>query len=345
MIRIVGARFTKRIFLTFWMLMVIITFIKGQLIEDYNLKRIYKEYRFSNMNEIDSFFTTQGNHSLIDGHVFLKGPGILNLKMFSDVRIITGLLSIEDTGISNLEGLNNLEGCMGISLDGNKNLQVVNNLTSISQLYSFDCNRHPILKSIHLSSVPSSVNWLVIADNSELESVCCFDSLKIVESLLIQFNPRLKVLPAFTRLDTVIMRLAIMGNDLLRDLTGLENIKRIGGSLLINFNKSISSIESLRSIEHIGTLEVSFNDSLSQISKMGNLHTISKALEIGSNPLLENIDALLGVVASNCKITVTGNPMLRDCPFKSITRWRREDVLIAANGGKECSDVYIKFKK
>jgi len=77
------------------------------------------------------------------------------------------------------------------------------------------------------------------------------------------------------------------------DLSGLDNIDSIGGTLLITYNSQLSSFTGMNSLNYIGGfLSVIDNPSIVTISSFDNLSYIGGSLTIRDNPLLCSCDLL-----------------------------------------------------
>ena len=115
--------------------------------------------------------------------------------------------------------------------------------------------------------------------------------------------------------------LMIIGNELLNDLTGLDNLNTIGGSLSIGntwYNNprltNLTGLEGLTSI--VGGLSISNNDSLTSLTGLDNLNTIGGSLSIGnvsvlySNPRLTNLTGLEGLTSLGVDLKILSNNAL-----------------------------------
>lgn len=80
----------------------------------------------------------------------------------------------------------------------------------------------------------------------------------------------------------------------LKDLSGLENVNYIGGNLTIKSNDSLLDLTGLNNLHVIdsGRLYISINNSLTDLTGLEGLYSIGDGIEIQSNSLLENINAL-----------------------------------------------------
>jgi len=108
----------------------------------------------------------------------------------------------------------------------------------------------------------------------------------------------------------------LSGNPSLTSLSGLANLKNVGGSLLICQNHILNSLDGLDNITQVeGRLYIYHNSNLINISALGNLTDLGGSLMVESNQALldltgleglENIDGTLEVWFNNSLVDLTG---------------------------------------
>lgn len=215
-----------------------------------------------NLSGLDSLKT-------IGNNLFLYFNRLSNLSGLGSISCIQGFLSIiGNDSLNNLQGLNNLKYI-------NKELTVISNteLINMTGLDSLEyigggllIAHNPMLKSlIGLNSLTYIGNSLSIWFNPELKNLIGLGSLSHSGVVSIKNNSSLKSLDGLEMLKEIRSSLLIQSNDSLEDLNGLLSVKSIGGSLKIEDNimlKSLSGIDNIKSYT-IDDLYIENNDSLS----------------------------------------------------------------------------------
>jgi len=103
----------------------------------------------------------------------------------------------------------------------------------------------------------------------------------------------------------------INSNNALTDLSGIGNLLSIGGSLYINNDSSLVNLAGINSLLLIGgVLYVADNRSLTSLMGLGNLSVIGSDLIIRNNPLLTNLSSLINVDELNGELTIEDNESL-----------------------------------
>jgi len=97
----------------------------------------------------------------------------------------------------------------------------------------------------------------------------------------------------------------------LTDLTGLDNLTSIGGSLELHQNVSILNFTGLQNLTSIGeNLNISYNDSLENFEGLLNLSAIGGGMYIGHNDALIDFTGLNNVNSINGTIEIDWNENL-----------------------------------
>jgi len=96
----------------------------------------------------------------------------------------------------------------------------------------------------------------------------------------------------------------ISGSDII-DLSVLNNIQQINGSLLIENNPLLTNLNGLDQLSTVnGNLRLSGNLLLTGISSLGNLSHLGYSLTLDSNPALLSLNGLEGIFAINDALTI-----------------------------------------
>jgi hypothetical protein len=219
-----------------------------------------------------------------------------DLEALSTHTSITGNLSITDTSLTHLNGLERLLHIYGyLYIDNNaalESLEGLNNLESIGKGLWTD-PRNP-QNSFEMS--------LCVSNNAALTSLQGLDSLKSTEG-----------------------GLSVWDNAALTSLGGLNNLTSIEGSLFITNNDNLVSLQDLSDLTSIGEtsngvvslgLVIGGNDALEGLG-LDNLNSVSKTFFIFSNPelctsLAEHLrDQVISRQGIDGNINISGN---KACP-------------------------------
>ncbi|MBK6565933.1 MAG: T9SS type A sorting domain-containing protein [Saprospiraceae bacterium] len=119
-------------------------------------------------------------------------------------------------------------------------------------------------------------------------------------------------------------------NTSLNTLSGLENITRIKGNLLIWDNTSLNSIQALGNLQNVdGFVYIAYNNVLPDLNGLDNLDSIAGHLEISYNPNMSSIDALQNLnpltiestFPSTIDLQIYSNPKLSICHLDNICQF------------------------
>jgi len=236
---------------------------------------------FSNQSQIDNFQSNYPGCTEIEGDVTIIGDDITDISSLNVITTIGGNLVIGTPGgwnanpaLVNLSGLENLN-----SIGGDLSLESNGILTSLSGLES-------------LSAIGGSL-W--IRGNLLLDSITSLGSLTSIGGGLYigtqSWAGYLLGNPLLTSLDglegiTSLTHLSIIDNNSLPDLTGLDNLQSISGSLTIGANETLSSLAGLGSLTYIGEnlqLGITGYSGSSGNPALGNLTGLEGITQIGGS--------------------------------------------------------------
>ncbi len=120
--------------------------------------------------------------------------------------------------------------------------------------------------------------------------------------------PNLESLSSLTKVGGTLI---INDNGTLTDLSGLRNLESIGGYLQINNNASLVSLEGLNNIESIASfIQLEANESLISLEGLNKLTAISGGLTINNNDALTNVDALALLETVGSYLQISNNASL-----------------------------------
>lgn len=186
----------------------------------------FGDYLFTSQAQIDNFKTNYDNCTAIKGNLSIRGEGITNLNGLSEIEDIEGNLSIyadtsQNSTLSILTGFNNITNVGG-------------DLTVWGQ--------DVLINFMGLENLSTIGGYLRIYSNDKLNDFSGLVNLNSVGSYL-----------------------SISSNSSLTSLSGLENLNTLGGSLSINDNNVLGSLAGIENIAAatIASLGITNNPSLS----------------------------------------------------------------------------------
>lgn len=136
----------------------------------------------------------------------------------------------------------------------------------------------------------SSVSGLTfIGDNLELENLDGLIGLTTANDLQILRNPKLMSLKGLKNLQNL-FSFALMDNDALETIDGLEGVVEIERAIFIRNNNNLLNLDAFSNLKSMGsTLQIWSNDSLRSINGFNNLEYIGNYVSIERNTSLATI--------------------------------------------------------
>lgn len=110
---------------------------------------------------------------------------------------------------------------------------------------------------------------------------------------------------------TSVGNLSLVGLPLLKDLTGLEALSKVTGTLQLYDNAQLVSIASLSRLNTVGSVDFQGNTRLKRLDGLVNLAVVSGSMIIGPSAALESL-ADLARLTSVGTLQIWGNDKLKD---------------------------------
>jgi hypothetical protein len=253
----------------------------------------------------------------VDGRLVIEDSSLTNLDGLESLRRVTGGIHIIDNAhLREISGLANLEQALSVTVAGNDKLETLNAFMSLELLGGWRrvyIGDNPSLTDLRGLGGRTFMGWLIIVNNDSLASL---SDLHALESAT---------------------RFVIQGNDGLVDLRGLENFKHVsgwcggatfGGKMSICANANLESLDGLENLETVGSsLQISSNPSLTDVSALSRLESIGGCygrggLWIFNNDALRDFEGLS--LDSVISVAVVGNDSLESLRgFETVTSVRR----------------------
>ncbi|MBW8244320.1 fibronectin type III domain-containing protein [Muricauda oceani] len=269
-----------------------------------------------NQNEVEAFgakgYTKINGSLIITGFVKPSEPYIVDLSSLKSLNEITGALSIEDTSLELLDGLDNIESVGQLWLSWNSELTSIEALGSLKKITGYSdmenvnypavlrvylCSKLKNLESLHNIQ---EVDYLIIESNRELTSIYGLQGIiNVAKDVTIKSNGKLKSLNGLNQL-TSIGGNFYLSNKGLESLDGLENLETIGQKFSIEGNNELVSISAIENLNFVDELFLSTNLKLASIEGI-NLDIVQTKLTIGYSGKFTDLS---GISAENTTASI-----------------------------------------
>jgi hypothetical protein len=240
-------------------------------------------------------------------------PQLSDISALASLRKLDGLQLLNMPMITSLDAFSQITSIGYISIQNNvalTGLHGLHNITSISSFISIA--RQPFADLSGLENVVS-IGHLNITDNANLTSLNGLQSIQYItgapsvpdtSALTLSLNPVLKDISALNRVTSLGGTLKIEQCDALKDLHGLEGITSVGGGLAFIQNKSLETLSALSNVTSVGIGYLLSGPTLSRLSFLVSRNTVLKdlgirqvqsmpaSLRIIFNQALENVNDL-----------------------------------------------------
>lgn len=290
---------------------------------------------FTNQEELNHFLVQYPNCTVLPGNLYLGfytvGPSSINdLTPLQNITEITGNLKIEWTSLPNLNGLNNLTKIGGaLSIDRLGSLEGIQSLTAVGSLEFLN---NPEISTLEGLENLTNIETHLFIQGSSLTSLKGLEGLtEIPISLAISENPNLVSLEGLNNIlkisdNNTSGELYIARNESLENFEGLNNLTSLGyGQLYVIENNSLKSFDGLESLTNIGgTLRIDYNPVLESIEALSNLTQINlfngPYVQIHNNPMLTSLSAFHNLTRLG-SLSIQGNHALTNLNgLENITR-------------------------
>jgi hypothetical protein len=110
-------------------------------------------------------------------------------------------------------------------------------------------------------------------------------------------------------------------NDVIRDLTPLQNLTYIEGMLTISENHALTSLNGLQNLRSANGIEISFNNTLSDLTGLRTLRTVKGSFIVLSNPMISNLSDFNHQLEISGDLTIKNNERLRLCNVTAVCNY------------------------
>ena len=258
--------------------------------------------------EIDAFSTTYPNCTQLPEKLIIRADNpadIINLESLSQLTSIGNGLVIDNTSITNLNGLQNLTTT-------GYNLVIMNNpnLTSL----------------LGLEGITATASHLKIENNDALTDLSGLNNItQVGESVLIFDNDNLQTLTGLDALTSIGAQLYLNNNTNLNSLSGL-----------------VGSVFGLENLTSIGTdIRIQNNSGLTSLNALSNVTTINGYIRLIDNNALTSLMGLENIDPDGItEIRVMNNANLSMCSASSICGHVEDNgMTIISNNAEGCNNA------
>ncbi len=262
-----------------------------------------------NLDGISNITNSIGNINISNNTMLLNIHGLSNISSINNDNN-TGSLAINNNGIIDCIGLENISTIQYRVDISNPNLTSINSLNSLTYVgEDIYLNGNTSLTDINgFNALVIHNGTLYIDNNNSLISITSgFNSIETLGSLNIQFNDNLNIINAFPNLDRINYGLSIIFNpELISFLnTSLDSV----GFVSIGLNASLENITGINQISKLGGLSIGQNN-LTSLPIFSNLYSMSQQLSISNEPNITDISGLANVVTIGGSLNISGNNQL-----------------------------------
>ncbi len=244
--------------------------------------------------------------------LFLLSLLIASCKSNDDGPVYEG-----DLVISTLEQYNNFNyeyvfGTLTIENLDSPDLSKLNSLTDVGGLTIRNCG---ITSLSGLDNLKFINKDLILANNENLESICCLNKVERVESLQIIDHPNLNSISGLSGIKTVNDTLRIRFAPQLASLNGLQNLNKVNAPFNIN-EVGLITLDGLQNLREVESLYLYRLENLTDAVAWSQLTQIERSLKI------EECDQLTTLSTPNLlsvnTIFLGSNPALQSVDFGTV---------------------------
>ncbi len=277
-------------------------------------KRFFGDVYLTTQQEVNTFGSN--NYTSIQGSLNISGP-VTNLHPLSSLIIIDHDLKIQNTQITNFNGLENLEIIGNDGFGGQLLVYYNSSLINFQGLQRLKLTR----KEFYIFNNNALINFsglnsyrictdFEISNCANLTSLTGLDNLQEIYGVMtLVNNPHLIDMSALGHLSFFSDRIYIKSCSSLTNLNGFENLKNIISIQLIN-NAMLNDINAIRNIDTITeSIVLDNNDALNDISAFNNIK-FTQFVTIDNNDALQNLEGLNNLQTIQYKLSIQNNSAL-----------------------------------
>ena len=247
-----------------------------------------------------------GSGSFYSGLTINENQNLISLNGLQGLTEVNGSLNITtNKSLTSFDGLQNLKSIKKtMHLIQNESLNDINAIAGITTLNGFVLEGSNNLTQLPVFNNLTQLDYIFIAYGGGLTNLQGFNKLQFVEEITLE-ESNITTLEGLERLEKIGKILKIQRCDNMLNLEGLTNVKSIGNGfsdqgLSINYNRKIKNLTGLNKLAQInGTLEIRGNEFLESLNGLESISMIDKNIEIYGNSELSNFCSLASYFTKN----------------------------------------------
>ena len=306
----------------------------------------------SDQEDVDDWVAEHAGCTIINGALSI---GTSSFNVTSDINDISGLMSLEEingavtisqTSLTNLSGLNNIQSTSyGIRISKNANLTDLTALSSLQTIGNSSIIIEDNFNLPNLNGLLQNIDFIEtfeITNNANLTSLDGLEGLLNVKDLFITNNSNLTSLQGLTNLSTAndlrisscsslttllgleslttTGNLYLSGNTVLENLNGLENLVTIKATGSINTASGLGIIGCPSLLDFTGLSSLSFvkrnviidESGITSFNGLGNLDSVGNAFWVDDCPNLISMNGLDDLTKIGQNFQIRRNNQLDD---------------------------------
>ena len=260
----------------------------------------------STQQEVDAVPSTL-TRVLRELHIY--GSNITDLSNLSSLQHVGGAIIIDETGLTSLNGLNNLATISNGKLYIKDN-DFLSDLTALSgianQFKELELARNPVLEDLTGLGLMQEAGYLFVIE-TPIRNPLPFQNTVSINSVEIIQSHNLENLSGFNSL-TEVGEFSLVNLNGLTTLQGLNSLTTASTFGIRNCS-NLLSVNGLNNLESVGNFYLSELDNLSSLDGLNSLNTVDNELWIFYNPNLTSISGLSSL-SSVSEFWINDSPQL-----------------------------------
>ncbi len=239
----------------------------------------------------------------IDNYIQIIKNSILTSTSGLNIHYLVGGISItENPSLERIEGFNDITSILLLNLSNNDVLSDLSGLTQITEIqYNLSIIQCPLITNLDwLTNLTIAGNTITISSCDSLRNVNGLNNLRELTSesgsITVSYNDALENLDGLLNLNATLTTLYVMGNPLLQNISGLENID-VYQTLKIIDNNLLQSLQGLEKVtRNFSIISIVNNNSLIELQGLNNLSHTYGEFNIRNNGGLTSLNGLNGLL-------------------------------------------------
>ena len=281
-----------------------------------------------------------GFGNLVDapaGISVINNPDLTNIAGFENLERYINLLHVNSNpGLEQIDAFHNLTGLGDLRVEGNTSLQEISGFNKVRRIpANLRIINSPQLSAVDAFGILDEVRGQFIFNNTGYSACNILDIyFRIIDNngfgtfqVSITGNPNTSgavTIQTQDQLDSLSGVCLINGgltfSTQLSEISGLEQLRRVNGSVSINFNPNITNLEFLPNLRQSDGINIRGNASLQSIAGLDSMKRLVN-ISIWDQPLITDMEPLSGLmqITGGINLRETGIVTLPDFNFTHLS--------------------------